>query len=88
MDRSERWLVYVLRFGGALLGCAFFAIFLPDDVMASIHRALGLGDYPEAPLTAYLTRTASALYAFHGGLLLALSNSSRVSEYDGTPPSS
>jgi hypothetical protein len=73
MQASERWLVYLLRFGGVLLGSAFFAMFLPDAWMAAIHRALGLGEYPEAPLTSFLTRTTAALYAFHGGLLLALS---------------
>jgi hypothetical protein len=74
---SERWLVVLLRFGGVLLGTAVLAIFLPDAVMAAIHRRLGLGEYPGAPLTAYLTRSVAALYAFHGGLLLALSTDVR-----------
>ncbi len=59
--------------GGVLLGSAVFAVFLPDSTMAAIHRQLALGEYPAAPLTSYLTRSVSALYAFHGGLLLALS---------------
>jgi hypothetical protein len=75
--QSERWLVYLLRFGGVLLGSAFFAMFLPDAWMAAIHRWLGLGEYPAATLTSYLTRSTSALYAFHGGLLLALSTDVR-----------
>jgi hypothetical protein len=70
-------LVILLRFGGALLGSAFFAMFLPDSWMAQTHRQLGLGEYPAAPLTSYLTRSVSALYAFHGGLLLALSTDVR-----------
>lgn len=77
MQSSERWLVYLLRFGGVLLGSAFFAMFLPDESMAAIHRMLGLGEYPDAPLTAYLTRSNAALYAFHGALLLALSTDVR-----------
>ena len=77
MTPAERWLAYLLRFGGVLLGSAVFAIFLTDQQMAAIHLWLGLGDYPAAPLTAYLTRLASALYAFHGGLLLALSTDVR-----------
>lgn len=77
MHPSERWLVLLLRFGGVLLGSAVLAIFLPDGAMAAIHRQLGLGEYPEAPLTSYLTRSTSALYAFHGGLLLALSTDVR-----------
>ena len=77
MRPSERWLVYLLRFGGVLLGSAVFAIFLSDERMAAIHRQLGLGEYPDAPLTSYLTRSVSALYAMHGGLLLALSTDVR-----------
>lgn len=77
MRRRERLLVPLLRFGGVLLGSAVFAVFLPDSWMAAIHRQLGLGDYPAAPLTSYLTRSLSALYAFHGGLLLALSSDVR-----------
>ena len=73
MPWSERCLVYMLRLGGVLLGSALFAVFLPEATMATIHRQLGLGDYPAAPLTSYLARSASALYAFHGGLLLVLS---------------
>lgn len=77
MRPSERWLVALLRFGGVLLGSAIFAVFLPGERMAAIHRGLGLGEYPEAPLTAYLTRSLSVMYAFHGGLLLALSTDVR-----------
>lgn len=77
MRNSERWLVYLLRFGGVLLGSAFFAMFLPDAWLAAIYRQLGLGEYPTAPLTSYLTRSVSALYAFHGGLLLVLSTDVR-----------
>ena len=77
MQPSERWLVYLLRFGGVLLGSALFAVFLPDGWMAATHRRLGLGEYPDAPLTSYMTRSLSALYAFHGGLLLALSTDVR-----------
>ena len=77
MRPSERWLVYLLRFGGVLLGSAVFAIFLPDGWMAAIHGRLGLGEYPQAPLTSYLTRSLSAMYAFHGFLLLALSTDVR-----------
>ena len=77
MTPHERWLVYLLRFGAVLLGSAFFAMFLPNGWMAAIHRWLGLGEYPDAPLTSYLTRSLSAFYAFHGGLLLALSTDVR-----------
>ncbi len=73
----ERFLVFLLRFGGALTSLAFFAIWLPRDVMAASHEWLGLGAFPDAPLTDYLTRTTSALYAVRGGLLFALSTDVR-----------
>ena len=73
MTRSERGLTALLRFGGVLTGSALLAVFLPAETMASIHRALGLGALPEAPITDYLTRSLSAMYAFHGLVLLALS---------------
>lgn len=41
--------------------------------MRATHRWLGLGEFPAAPLTDYLTRAISALYAVHGGLLLLVS---------------
>ena len=74
---TERWLTYLLRFGGVLLGTALFAVLLPDARMAAIHQRLGLGEYPAAPLTSYLTRAVSALYALHGVVLLALSTDVR-----------
>ena len=68
----ERLLVFLLRVGAVLTGSAFFAIFLPESTMASIHLDLGLGEFPATPLTNYLTRSLSAMYAFHGGLLFVL----------------
>jgi len=69
----ERWLVLLLRFGGLLTLSAFVAMFLPAAWMERIHRMLGLGPFPAGPLVDYLTRSISALYGFHGGLLLLVS---------------
>jgi hypothetical protein len=41
--------------------------------MASSHEALGLGEFPRAPVVEYLARSIAALYGFHGVLLLILS---------------
>jgi len=49
---------------------ATLAVVLPTPWMAATHRWLGLGDFPRSPLVEYLTRSLSALYAFHGGILL------------------
>lgn len=77
MDRNERWLTYLLRLGGILTGSAFLTIFLPESWMASIHRDLGLGEFPAAPITDYMARSLSGMYAFHGGFLLVLSTNVR-----------
>lgn len=56
---------------------AFLAIFLPVEWMAATHRWLGLGHFPAVPIVDYLTRSLSALYAIHGGLLLVVSGNVR-----------
>jgi hypothetical protein len=73
----ERWLVLLLRFGGLLLLSAFVAVFLPTAWMERIHRLLGLGAFPSSPLVDYLTRSISALYGIHGGVLLVVSSDVR-----------
>ena len=78
-DRAEFFLSWLLRISGFMLLCATFAIFLTTDFMAWSHEKLGLGDFPHAPLTQYLTRSASALYALHGSVLMF--TSFRVREY-------
>ena len=70
-------LVFLLRLGAVLTGSAFFTMFMPEATMASIHQSLGLGPFPAAPITNYLTRSLSAMYAFHGGLLFVLSTDVR-----------
>ena len=77
MNARERALVLLLRSTGAVLVLAFFAIFLPTEWMAWTHRWLGLGDFPRAPLVDYLTRSASALYCIHGGLMIVVSRDVR-----------
>jgi hypothetical protein len=68
-----RAIVFLLRLGGVTTFCAFFAMFLPVDFMASTHASLGMGEFPRSPLVDYLTRSLAALYGFHGCLLLLLS---------------
>lgn len=66
-------IVFLLRLGGAATFCAFFAMFLPTDWMASTHARLGLGEFPRSALVDYLTRSVAALYGFHGCLLFVVS---------------
>ena len=77
MSFQERLLIFLLRFQAILLLLAFGAVLLPTRWMAATHEWLGLGTFPEAPLTEYLTRSASLLYGIHGGLLLVLTRSVR-----------
>ena len=68
----ERVLIFLLRFGGGLMLLAVLAMFMPVEWMAATHRWLGLGPFPASPLVEYLTRSISALYGIHGGLLLVI----------------
>lgn len=54
-----------------LLLAAVCAVF-PGEWYSTIHRWLGLGEFPDQPVVWYLARSASALYAFHGVLVAAL----------------
>ena len=77
MSFQERLLIFLLRFQAILLLLAFGAVFLPTRWMAAAHEWLGLGPFPQAPLTEYLTRSTSLLYGIHGGLLLVLAGDVR-----------
>lgn len=66
-------LVFLLRLSGSFTSLAFLAMLLPVDWMDAIHRALGLGELPRAPVVDYLARSVAALYGFHGALLLLVS---------------
>jgi hypothetical protein len=70
---AERVLVAVLRAFGALDLLALGAVLLPRPWMAAAHVWLGLGTLPDAPLVGYLARSAAALYALHGALVVFLS---------------
>ena len=48
---------------------ALFAAMLPIEVMDQIHHGIGMGPLPEGAIVAYLARSTSMFYAFHGALL-------------------
>jgi hypothetical protein len=68
-----KWLRLLLAIIGCGLLVATFAIFLPVKLMATIHQWLGLGEFPDSPITIYLARSTSLLYAVHGLLMLVVS---------------
>ena len=55
---------------GAVIDWAPKRRLVPHEWMVAAHRWLGLGELPRAPIVEYLARSASALYGFHGVLLL------------------
>lgn len=66
---QEKLLKFFFRAGACVLFLAVFPIFFPVSWMSEHHRLLGLGLFPETAITDYLTRSLSALYAIHGGVL-------------------
>lgn len=73
MRDPAKALMLLLRVGGCVMLLAALAIIMPTSWMVLVHRWLGLGAFPHSALVEYLTRSISALYAFHGGLLLMVS---------------
>jgi hypothetical protein len=71
--RTERILAVVLRFTAGVLLLALAPVFFPQAWMAAINRAIGLGELPDMAIIGYLTRSLSAMYAFHGALVLYIS---------------
>lgn len=76
-SRREKILVFLLRGLGCVTLTAFAAMFLPGSWMERINALIGLGPLPRAPIVDYLARSISALYGFHGVLLLILARDVR-----------
>ncbi len=74
---SQRLLVLILRAIAVSAVFALIPVFMPHAWMDAIHRHLGLGPLPETPTTIYLTRSLSAMYAMHAGLLWIISRDLR-----------
>ncbi|MEM9942325.1 MAG: hypothetical protein AAF939_12240 [Planctomycetota bacterium] len=60
------WVLVIIGVG---LMTAFIPIFFPVSLMAWIHGILGLGEFPDRPITAYLARSTSLMYGIHGTLI-------------------
>jgi hypothetical protein len=66
-------LIWYLRvFGGTMLLALPF-VFIPTPWMAGIHEWLGLGPFPDGPITEYLARSLSAFYAGAGAAVFFFS---------------
>ena len=72
-SRAERRLALFLRAVGCLDLVALIAAVMPQHWMDVGHKFVGLGPIPHDPIVGYLTRSASALYALHGAMILFIS---------------
>ncbi len=70
---DHRALIILLRVVGVSACTAIIASVMPTTWIVVTHRWLGLGDFPDAPITQYLARSISALYAVLGGLAIIIS---------------
>ena len=77
MNRSVRVLGWVVGAGGVVMLLAAPFVFVPRAWMAAVHEWLGFGAFPEGPMTEYLARSVSGLYAL-AGLVLVVSASDPV----------
>jgi hypothetical protein len=73
MANDHRLLVLALRLFALVDLLALGAVAMPREWMEVLHALAGLGEMPEGPLVGYLTRSASVLYAVHGGMILFIS---------------
>lgn len=73
MTIPEQRLARLLFLVGAMCLLALPTVLLPVRWMAGVHEWLGMGKFPERPITIYLARSTSALCGFYGLVLVALS---------------
>jgi hypothetical protein len=67
---ADRFLFWLLRFNAAVLCLAAPCALLPFAWMDSVHRELlGLGSLPDVPITRYMARSLSLVYASFGAVL-------------------
>jgi len=74
MTRRLRILRFLLHFFGISGLFALVAVVMPMSWMMGIHRWLGLGEMPTAPVVEYLARSLSAFYALFGAICLVLAS--------------
>ena len=68
MTNDERMLCWLLRAVGGAALLAIPCALMPYAWMDAVHRFLGMGALPNAPIVGYLARSTSAFYGLLGGL--------------------
>ncbi len=70
---ADRSLWLLMRLDAIVVLCAVPFAFLPVGCMDAIHRDwLGLGPLPDSPITRYMARSLSLVYAMHGAIVFAI----------------
>lgn len=70
---ADRLLWLLMRIDGYVVLCAAPCALLPFAWMDTVHRDwLGLGPMPDLPITRYMARSLSMVYAMHGAVVLAI----------------
>lgn len=69
---GDKSLAFVLRLAGILALFALVAAAMPFSWMVGMHRWLGLGEMPAAPVVEYLARSVSLFYALFGAVFVYL----------------
>jgi hypothetical protein len=69
-SRTHVWLQTLLILSGLLLLLAVIPVFFSIRTMSFIHEWLGMGEFPDRPITVYLARSTSALYAMQGAIMI------------------
>ncbi|HEY2251671.1 MAG TPA: hypothetical protein VGH74_11445 [Planctomycetaceae bacterium] len=72
-SKPGRRLALVLRGLGCFEFLALLVVVAPEAWIDVAHRWAGLGALPREPIVGYLARSASALYALHGAIVVFLS---------------
>lgn len=63
----------MLRSLGTICILAIVPLLAPRPYLADAHVRIGLGPFPDSPITEYLVRSVCSLCVFYGGLLLVIS---------------
>ena len=63
---ADRALLWLLRLNAAVLLCALPCLLLPFATMDTVHRELLGEPFPDLPITRYMARSLSLLYASFG----------------------
>ncbi|HEY1188805.1 MAG TPA: hypothetical protein VGE74_14215 [Gemmata sp.] len=70
---ADRLLWLLMRVDACIVLCAVPCAFLPFGWMDFVHREwLGLGPLADVPLTRYMARSLSLVYAMHGAIVLTI----------------